>query len=199
MLVSGFPTLSTPKLLGIPVIQDSTGSSQHNAVVQLLGEWDILDKVIGLVFDTTSSNTGRFKGSATAIETTLKKAVMWLACRHHVYEIHVEHVSDHFMGKRNSPSESLFVRFQKEWAELDLDTSTLILFDFDVDKELQEVAFEVVQWGQECLENETFPREDYRELLELTVLFLGGSVFPFSFRKPGMIFLSFFLSVALLY
>ena len=103
------------------------------------------------------------------------------------------------MGKRNSPSESLFVRFQKEWAELDLDTSTLILFDFDVDKELQEVAFEVVQWGQECLENETFPREDYRELLEITVLFLGGSVFPFSFRKPGMIFLSFFLSVALLY
>ena len=134
MLVSGFPTLSAPKLLGIPVIQDSTGSSQHNAVVQLLGEWDILDKVIGLVFDTTSSNTGRFKGSATAIETTLKKAVMWLACRHHVYEIHVKHVSDHFMGKRNSPSESLFVRFQKEWAELDLDTSTLILFDFDVDK-----------------------------------------------------------------
>lgn len=75
---------------------------------------------------------------------------------------------------------------------MDLDTSTLILFDFDVDKELQEVAFEVVQWGQECLENEMFPREDYRELLELTVLFLGGSVFPFSFRKPGMIFLSFF-------
>ncbi len=188
MLVSGFPTIETPKILGIPVIPDSNGSAQHDAVVSLLNEWEILDKIIGLVFDTTSSNTGRFKASASAIESTLNKAVLWLACLHHVYEIHVKHVSDYFMGKRNSPSEAIFVRFQTEWSEMDQDTSSLILFDYDVDKELQEVAFEVVEWGQDCLEKETFPRQDYREPLELTVLFLGGSVFPFSFRKPGRLF-----------
>ncbi len=38
-----------------------------------------------------------------------------------MYEIHVKHVSDCIIGKRNSPSESLFVRFQKEWPDLDQD------------------------------------------------------------------------------
>ena len=54
-----------------------------------------------------------------------------------------------------------------------------------MDVGLQNIDHYVVDWGTECLEKEIFPREDYRELLELTVLFLGGSVYPFSFRKPG--------------
>jgi hypothetical protein len=33
----------------------------------------------------------------------------------------VKHVSDCIIGKRNIPSESLFVRFQKEWPDLDQD------------------------------------------------------------------------------
>ena len=61
------------------------------------------------------------------------------------------------------------------------------MFDWNVAEEIQIQANAVVEWEMNCLENETFPREDYRELLELTVLFLGGSVFPFSFRKPGLI------------
>ena len=51
-----------------------------------------------MVFDTTASNTGRHKGSASAIEATLGSAILWLACHHHVYEIHVKHVSDHVLG-----------------------------------------------------------------------------------------------------
>ena len=35
---------------------------------------------------------------------------------------------------------------------MDQDTSNLILFDSDVDKELQEVASDVVERGQDCLE-----------------------------------------------
>lgn len=39
-----------------------------------------------------------------------------------------------------------------------------------------------------CLMDNVFPREDYRELMELTVIFLGGTCPPprkFEFRKPG--------------
>lgn len=98
---------------------NSTGSSQHDAVVNLLKEWKAIDNVIGLVFDTTASNTGRIKGSATAIQKTMGRSLLWLACRHHIYEIHVKHVSEAIVGKRNSPCEGIFKRFQKEWANLD--------------------------------------------------------------------------------
>ena len=67
VLVSGKPQIESPKLLGISVIPDSTGVAQHLAVVDLLEDWGILKNVIGLCFDTTASNTGRLKGSATII------------------------------------------------------------------------------------------------------------------------------------
>ncbi len=207
ILVSGKPELENPKLLGIPVISSSTGTAQHDAVMSLLANWDVKEKVVGLVFDTTSSNTGRIKGCATNIERTLGRAVLWFACRHHMYEIHVKHVSDCIIGKRNSPSEALFVRFKKEWPDFNQNPAVrslvfknkvcynnpflkimfhhLTLFDWEVSSELTAIGNEVLEWASNCLETDTFPRSDYLELVELTVLFWGGAVFPFSFRKPG--------------
>jgi hypothetical protein len=52
---------------------------------------------------------------------------MWLACRHHVYEIHVKHVADHINGARNSPSDKLCVRFKKEFNSLDKSTEVAML------------------------------------------------------------------------
>jgi hypothetical protein len=49
VLISGGPDLKTPKLLGIPIIPNSTGAAQHSAVFDLLEEWDALDNVVGLV------------------------------------------------------------------------------------------------------------------------------------------------------
>lgn len=49
-------------------------------------------------------------------------------------------------------------------------------------------ASNTLKWGETCLKDEIFPREDYRELLELTVIFLGGQIPPprkFVLRKPG--------------
>ncbi|EFX83568.1 hypothetical protein DAPPUDRAFT_315351 [Daphnia pulex] len=60
----------------------------------------------------------------------------------------------------------------------------LTLFDWEVSSELTAIGKEVLEWASNCLESDTFPRSDYRELVELTV-FLGGAVFLFSFRKPG--------------
>lgn len=80
ILISGKPDLENPKLLGIPVIANSTGEVQHNAVIDLLREWKVFDKVVGLVFDTKAiSNTGRLKGSATGIDKTDGRAVLWFA------------------------------------------------------------------------------------------------------------------------
>lgn len=129
VLISGHPQ-KTPKLLGIPNIPDSTGDSQHKAVFKLLEEWKTIDNIVGAVFDTTSSNSSRWKGSVTLIERRLNHPILWLACRHHVYELHIKHFPEVVMGKRNSPSEGLFRRFKKEWNDLDRDVNDLCLFDF---------------------------------------------------------------------
>ena len=38
-------------------------------------------------------------------------------------------------------------------------------------------------WAEKCLQDEAFPRADYRELLELTIVYLGGEVDRFHFQK----------------
>lgn len=125
--MSGFPQLASPKLLGVPIIPDSTGASQYDAVSALLNDWDVKDEVIALVFDTTASNTGRIKGCATWIEKYLLRAVLWFACRHHVFEIHIQHVAEEIIGKRNTPSEAIFKRFQKDFPGMDQDTAVSLI------------------------------------------------------------------------
>ncbi|KAK4024350.1 hypothetical protein OUZ56_009768 [Daphnia magna] len=190
ILVSGKPYLDTPKLLGVPIISDSTGLSQKNAVSDLLSTWKITESVIGLVFDTTASNTGIHRGCATLLEKELGRAIMWLACRHHIYELHVKHVWAAVIGEANSPIEPLMKRFQQDWNDLDRGTEGLCLFEWDGDEESDtfQQASKVLKWGENHLMACSFPREDYRELIELTVVYLGGKVPPpriFNLRKPG--------------
>ncbi|KZR97570.1 Uncharacterized protein APZ42_007474, partial [Daphnia magna] len=113
--------------------------------------------------------------------------MLWLACRHHVYEVHIKHVSDAVTVARNSPSEGMFGRFQKEWSTLEIDVSDLALFEVgEYSDDINSIVNSVSAWGVELYENETFPREDYCELLELTLVYLGVPVFPFAFQKPGL-------------
>ena len=49
---------NTEKLLGVPKISKGTGEAMAEATVASLAEWGIKEQVIGMCFDTTSSNTG---------------------------------------------------------------------------------------------------------------------------------------------
>ncbi|KZS13024.1 Uncharacterized protein APZ42_021948 [Daphnia magna] len=200
-MISGQPMIEKPKLLGIPVVPRSTGVAQCQAFVGLLEEWQVLNIAIAIVFDTTSSNTGRLSGCAILIEKRLGKTLLWFACRHHVYEVHVKHVCDHINGSRNSPSDSLCVRFSKEWPNINhQEISDLQMIDKgEICDELRAIAESVGEWGNKLLEEDVFSREDYRELLELTSVYLGVVVYPFKFRKPGAHHHARFMAYAIYY
>ena len=91
------------------------------------------------------------------------------------------------MGLRCGPSYQLFIRFQSEFGGLNQDTTDLVLLDWSTlsqDMEIQ--ARKVLEWAEKCLNEKTFPRDDYHELVELTVVYLGRSVARgFKIRKPG--------------
>ena len=50
--------LGTAKLLGAPKLPEGTGEAAVTAVLQSLEDWKLSDKVVGMSFDTTASNTG---------------------------------------------------------------------------------------------------------------------------------------------
>ena len=74
--------------------------------------------VRGLVFDTTAANTGLNAGACTLIEA-LDRKLIWLACRHHVYEVLLSDVFSAALGATDGPEIGLFKRFQKNWSYID--------------------------------------------------------------------------------
>ena len=59
-------------------------------VFRVINEFELIDMVHALVFDTTASNKGRRKGCVTLFEAMLDHPVLWLACRHHLPELFIK-------------------------------------------------------------------------------------------------------------
>lgn len=90
------------QFLAAPYIPDGTGVSMCNALLNTLASWEIPHQtIIGMSWDTTASNTGSLRGSATLFEQQLERGVLWLACRHHVGELHIKHADIEVRGAWN--------------------------------------------------------------------------------------------------
>ena len=55
VLVSGDGTM---KLVGVPKLLNPTGQSAATAVVNLIQEWNLTDRINFMCFETTANNTG---------------------------------------------------------------------------------------------------------------------------------------------
>ena len=51
------------QLLAVPKLPLGTREAQAKAIFSILKDWNLKEKVQGMYFDTTSSNTGRHKGA----------------------------------------------------------------------------------------------------------------------------------------
>ena len=155
-------------------------------VKESLEEWGVKEQVLGMVFDTTASNSGEYSGACKYLEEWLGCPVLWLACRRHIAELHLGTAVRLVMGATKDPGMALFRRLRAEWRELDIDYSNLELTDFSsASLALQEAAKKVLSWAKEQLAAGTFPRDDYKEFMELVVVSLGGEVVGFIFKLPG--------------
>ena len=174
------------KLLGAPETKDGTGAAEAEVVKELLNNWNVKKEIRGMVFDTTSSNSGAETGACKCLEDWLEFPVLWLACRHHMYELHLKRVVQGVLGKTTDPGLALFRRLRNEWNKLEIDYSNLSILDYTLLPDwLQQEAKSVLAWAERELEKNTWPREDYRELLRLAIVVLGGTVPGFQFLQPG--------------
>ena len=84
------------KFLASPAIPSGTGHAQATAVHQVCQQWDLTNgkAIKGLCFDTTVSNSGHQSGAAVLLERMIGYAVFYLACRHHIAELHISHPNE---------------------------------------------------------------------------------------------------------
>ena len=56
--ITGVTEEDVRKLLEVPETEDGSGKAEADVVKTLLLEWDMKGEVCGMVFDTTSTNSG---------------------------------------------------------------------------------------------------------------------------------------------
>jgi hypothetical protein len=171
ILVSGDGVV---KLLGVPQLANGTGIAQADAVFNTLTDWNLADRVQAMSFDTTASNTGRKGGACVLLEQKLEKELINLACRHHIHELIVAKVFDTLMGPSSGPSIKLFQRFADSWKSINRQAYESGIQDETVAAELEPVKEDLINFIRIQLA-EFQPRDDYRELLHLALLFLGDN------------------------
>ena len=179
VLYSGGP-YKQPHLLGIPKFLSSAGRDVEAGVLRELKQYNVLvQDCLGTCYDTTASNSGHQNGAHFRIERNVGHAILELECRKHVHEVHVTHANKAIFGLTKGPQKAHYKDFKTAWSSLKLDTTSLKLFDWEKYSEQKFLtcrAKQSLEWAEDNLQNNTFPRDDYKELNELIVVYLGGEV-----------------------
>lgn len=136
--------LKFEKLLGVVKANNGEGATIAAEVDRVLSEWDnwnktygknkainIRDRIIGMVFDTTASNTGHLNGACKIFEERyMKRKLLHFACRHHIYEIVVGGVFKELFGETDGPNVGIFQRFRAVWKNINKKKFKVAKFDF---------------------------------------------------------------------
>lgn len=138
-------------------------------------------------FDTTASNTGRKKGACQHFDKMFKRQLIGLPCRHHIHELLVGKAFKALQFETaQSPNVEIFKRFQTEWHRLEKSSYHSGVNDVFVKSSITaNERVDLLNFFERQLK-EQHHREDYREVIQLTLIFLGGKIKEhFKIRAPG--------------
>ena len=174
------------KLLGVPKLphdlRQRAGQVIADATCDLLQEWKCTDIVRCMVFDTTSANTGHVSAACISIQQQLGRQLLWCACRHHIGEIMLTHVwNDLKIEVSKSPEIVIFKKFRASFGQIKHDANGAYLTRSEIPLP------QILSFCKQKLDEESV-RSDYKELLELTVVYLdidGSS--KYTIHRPGAI------------
>ena len=97
-----------------------TTAKLNKIISETMDMWNIeKHSIIGLVFDTTSLNTGVYKVVAESLERAFGGKLLQLACRHHVLELLCGAAASTVFSKTKSPNEAAFEILLDRWPVLD--------------------------------------------------------------------------------
>lgn len=172
-------------MLGVPTSEDGTGMAQATIVYETLLDWGFDTSVKAICCDTTPSNLGIRNGAAALLEKLLERDLLYLPCRHHIFEIVLRYVFEAVFPNTVGSNVPLFIRFQKQWEALNKLNYKTGLDDPKNENVLTIEKIESIKTFATEILTTKLPRDDYKEFLELTLVFVGVIPEKFSFRKPG--------------
>ena len=182
ILVSGEGVM---KLLGVPRLPNGAGDAEASAVFNQLIDWNIAERVKFMSFDTTAANTGLKAGACVLLEQKLQRKLLPLACRHHIHELIVAQVFHVLLEPATAgPKIKLFERFAENWCRIDKEAYESGIIEESVSIRLQPVRDNLVSFLN-CQLLEHQPRDDYKELLNLALVFLGAPPKGIRIIAPG--------------
>nr|CAH7757043.1 unnamed protein product [Callosobruchus chinensis] len=154
-------------------LENSSGKGQAQAVWNAILSWNLEDKVQIFCWDTTPSNTGRIEGACVLLEQKLERDILVFGCRHHMYELVLKSVFELKMKQvTSSPDIPLFKNFRENWNSID--PSKIECYRGKIESFLNADEIEKLADLYRSELNGVIARHDYRELIELSIIFLGG-------------------------
>ena len=151
-----------------------------------MSEWNLEDKIVAFVFDTTGSNSGADKGACVRVQKKMDRKVLFLACRHHMHELLAKNTWYKIFPKDSSPNCQLFTDLKREWDSLDTEAD-IQKVDLPASEREALIKFynEIYSKGGKVL-----LRHDYKELVEIALKLLGSELpagKEFTWKKVGAV------------
>lgn len=144
-------------------------------------------RINALCCDTTASNTGRINGACVILEQLLNRNLLYLPCRHHIYELVLRSVFELKLSISSGPEISLFKRFQQAWEKIDSTKFKCGIADDNVKIKTEDISHNIIEFCNQQLKKQHV-RDDYKEFLELVLIFLGEfSSIKIIIKTPGEI------------
>ena len=170
------------KLLGVPAYKSGNAGNRNsgkkiaNLTMDLLDSWHCRDSIVDMVFDTTAANTGHVTAACVTIQQHLNRALLWSGCQHHIGEVVLTQIFDDLkIETSKSPESCLFLRFRKHFDTLPQNTALCQLDLSQYSSKVGKLVKSMIGDASVILQSlQTFQREDYKELTELCLLFIGA-------------------------
>lgn len=108
-------------------------------------------------------------GTCVLLERLLGKKLFYLPCRHHIYKIILLSVFEEKLNKPSAKEVSIFNRFQLSWNIINKDNFSPGISDKQIKEIINPHSTRVLEFIKEHLKI-VQPRNDYKELLELTMI-----------------------------
>lgn len=178
------------RILRVPKLLNGTGAAIADVVFDTITEYNLMEVTEAICFDTEKANTGIRNGAAALLEKKMGRSLLYLACRHHIYELILKDIfiTKCMKSKTTAPNVEMFERLKNSWNQFFLESYLPGIEDEIVIGHIDaECMDEMLEFCYKNLQKDHC-RADYREFLELVVIFLGGQLPGGNkIKKPGAI------------
>lgn len=172
--------------LGFIGIDSKSGFVCANQILQSLAEHNLSHRVVGMVCDTESTNTGTQNGTCALVEVGLEDDLLHLMCRHHSKECIIRAVFSTVFGRSQSAHITTFDTLINSWDYIrnrNFSFTPINEEKFVDDPLLERMREEAVNVITDHASSKNI-REDYAELNDLVLKFFGIRTSK-PFRVPG--------------